>query len=170
MKKIVLGIFIFLFSFYVHASESPRAYATLGAAFLTFDDGLDTIEPTQIIGRLGYDFNENIGIGVEGGFSLIEDELYGVDFDVSTLFFYLKGSLPVSEDVKIYGMIGPTNTEVTGSSGGISVSADDDDTGIGLGFEKALESSAFSIDYIKYNDNDGVDAYAFNISTIRNLC
>ncbi len=164
MNKLIAGIFTLLISFAATAQEEkPKAYWSLGGSLLTFDDGVDSIEPIQVFGRLGYDFNANFGIGVEGGFSLIDDDIGGVDFDVTTIFFYLKGSIPVGDDAKIYALIGPTNVEVTGSLGGFSLSADDDDTGIGFGFEKVIDSYSISVDYIIYNDNSGVDVDAINL-------
>lgn len=171
MQKLIVGILILFISFAATAQEGPRAYWTLGGSFLTFDDGSDSIKPKQVFGRLGYDFNANIGIGFEGGFSLIDDELLGVDFDVSTTFIYLKGSIPIGNDAKLYAMIGPTNVELTGTLGGFSISADDSGTGIGFGFEKTLRSdAAFSIDYIKYTDEfEGfsVDVDAINLGFVK---
>jgi len=166
MNKLSAGILTLIITFAATAQEAPRAYWTLGGSLLTFDDGVDSIEPIQVFGRLGYDFNANFGIGVEGGFSLIDDEIGGVDFDVSTIFFYLKGSIPVGDDAKIYAMIGPTNVELTGEFGGFSISADDDDTGIGFGFEKAIDSYSISVDYIIYNDNSGIDVSAINLGFV----
>ena len=166
MKKIIAGVLASLISFAATAQESPRTYWTLGGSLLTFDDGFDTIDPIQVFGRLGYDFNANIGIGLEFGLSLIEDEVLGVDFDVTTTFLYLKGSIPIGDDAKLYAMIGPTNVDLTGSLGGFSASADDDDTGIGFGYEKALGTSSFSVDYIIYNDNSGVDVTAFSLGFV----
>ena len=168
MKKLITGILalLFSFSFTAPAQAEPSSYWTLGGSLLTFDDGFDTIEPVQIFGRLGYDLNANIGIGVEGGFSLIEDELAGVDFDVTTTFLYLKGSLPVGDGAKIYAMVGPTNVELTGTFGGFSASVDDDDTGFGFGYESKLNSHSFTIDYIMYNNNTGVDVSAINVGYV----
>ena len=166
MKRLIAGILTLLFSFAAPAQARPSSYWTLGGSLLTFDGGGEPIEPVQIFGRLGYDFNANIGIGVEGGFSLIEDEILGVDFDVTTAFFYLKGSLPLGDGAKIYAMAGPTNVELTGSLGGFSVSSDDDDTGFGFGYEKKLSTHSFSIDYIMYNNNTGVDVSAINIGYV----
>jgi len=163
MKKFYIVLLLTFFSFSAVAQDTPGVYASFGGGLLSFDDGVDTIEPKQLIARLGYDFNANIGVGIEGGFSLIEDDLYGVDFDVSTLFIYLKGAIPVGNGGKIYGLIGSANTELTGTAFGISVSADDDDTAMGIGFEAA---NGFLIDYIKYNDNDGIDVTSFNIGVI----
>ncbi|HUV20602.1 MAG TPA: outer membrane beta-barrel protein [Gammaproteobacteria bacterium] len=163
MKIIASGILALFISFTASAQEEPHAYWALGGSLLTFDDGFDSIEPKQVFGRLGYEFNANFGIGFEGGFSLIEDEVFGVDFDVSTTFFYLRASIPIGSDSKLYAMIGPTNVEITASAGGGSLSADDNDTGIGFGFENNLGTSSIFVDYIIYNDNDGVDVYAINL-------
>lgn len=167
MKKFATGILALLISFTATAQEEPHAYWSLGGSLLTFDDGFDSINPKQLFGRLGYDFNANVGIGFEGGFSLIEDDLNGIDYDVSTTFFYLRGGMPVGSDSKLYAMIGPTNVELTGSAGGLSISADDNDIGIGFGFEKNQGASSFFVDYIKYNDDEGVDVYAINLGISR---
>lgn len=121
MKNLFAGILTLVFSFAAVAQEAPRAYWTLGGGLLTFDDGFDSIKPKQLFGRLGYDFNANIGVGFEGGFSLIDDEVSGVDFDVSTTFFFLKGSIPIGDDSKLYVMVGPTNVELTGTLSNVSV-------------------------------------------------
>ena len=164
MKKLYLAILLSFLSFPVVAQNMGSGYATVGGGLLTFDDGVDSIEPKQLFGRFGYDFNASIGIGVEAGFSLIEDDLGGVDFDVTTVFIFLKGALPVGNGNKIYGMIGGTNVELTATASGpfgeVSISADDNDTGMGIGFEA---SNGLFVDYIIYNDNDGVDVTSVNI-------
>jgi hypothetical protein len=167
MKKIIAGILASFISFAAPAQEGPRTYWTLGGSLLTFDDGFDTINPIQVFGRLGYDFNAYVGIGAELGFSLIEDELSGIDYSVTTTFFYLKGSIPVGDNSKLYAMIGPSNVELTASFGGFSASIDDDDTGIGFGFEKTLASdSVISVDYIAYYDDFGLDVSAINLGFV----
>ena len=166
MKKIIAGILLLIISFTANAQEGPRTYWALGGSLLTFDAGGTTVDPINVFGRLGYDFNENIGVGVEGSFSLIEDEIGGADISVSTTFFYLKGSIPVGDDAKVYAMIGPANHEITFSAGGISLSFDDDDTGIGFGFEKTLDTFSISVDYITYYDKLGIDVNAFNLGLV----
>jgi opacity protein-like surface antigen len=175
MKKVFLfiGTIGLFFSISALAEEdgtrAPGAgpnYA-FGGGFLTFDDGQDTISPTQLVARIGYDINENFGVGGEIGFSLLKDSIGNVDFDVTTTFLYLKGGIPIQEDAKIYAMIGSTNTKLTGSAsvGGItaSASADDNDTGFGFGFEKSFGRNGFAVDYVKYNDNEGVDVHSINL-------
>ena len=163
MRSLLLlsSALMLVFSAQLRAAEG--AYGGFGGGLLTFDDGVDEVKPKQLFGRLGYNFNDYIGLGFEGGFSLIDDELYGVDFDVTTTFFYLRGSIPISDTANVYVLIGPTNVELTGSSGGASISADDDDTGTGFGFETQLETVSFFVDYITYFDDDGVDVTSINL-------
>jgi hypothetical protein len=156
------------------AQEAPRAYWGAGGALMTLDDGFDSFEPINAFGRVGYDFNAYIGVGAEVSFSLIEDDVAGIDFSVDTRFFFLKGSLPIGDGAKLYAMIGPSNVELTGSIGGFSVSLDDSDIGIGFGFEKSLNDSfGISVDYINYYNDSGfdvisadVDVDAFNIGVV----
>jgi opacity protein-like surface antigen len=166
MKILLVLASVLLLSVSTQLRAAEGAYGAVGGGLLTFDDGVDELEPKQLFGRLGYNFNDYIGLGFEGGFSLIEDEEFGVDFDVTTIFFYLRGSVPVGEKSSVYVLIGPTNVELTGSSGGTSLSVDDDDTGIGFGFETPLESVSFFVDYITYFDDDGVDVTSINLGIV----
>ncbi len=163
MKRIISLLAVLLLMTVSNSYAAPGAYGAVGGGLMNFDDGFDSIKPKQLIFRLGYDFNDYFGLGYEGGFSLIKDDLFGVDYDVTTSFFYLKGSYPVSNNAKIYLLAGPTNVELTGEVGGFSVSADDDDTGIGFGFETQLTSARLFFDYITYNNNDGADVSSLNL-------
>ncbi len=162
MKKLLFGLIVLIFPLSVFASNTGGYYA-LGGGMLSFDDSVDTIEPKQIVARVGYDFNEFIGLGFEGSFSLITDELQGVDFDVFTSFIYLKLGVPLGDSARIYAMFGSTNVELTGTYNDYSVSTDDDDTGTGFGMEFNLDQGAFFIDYIKYYEGNGVDVGSVNI-------
>ncbi|MEM7563530.1 MAG: porin family protein [Pseudomonadota bacterium] len=166
MKPIVALVFVLLMLLSRPAFATDGFYASVSGGLLTFDDGVDTIKPKQLSGRLGYNFNDYIGIGFEGGFSLLEDELFGFDWDVTTTFIYLRGSLPISETASIYLLAGPTDVSVTGTSGAFSITADDDDTGTGFGFETRLDTVSVYVDYITYNDNEGVEVDAFNIGVV----
>lgn len=166
MKKLLLLVSALILTVSAQSRAAEGAYGAFGGGLLTFDDGFDEVKPKQLLGRLGYNFNDYFGIGFEGGFSLIEDELDDVDFDVTTTFFYLRGSIPVSETADVYLLIGSTNVELTGSSGGISLSADDDDTGTGFGFETRLDTVSLFVDYITYFDDDGVDVTSINLGVV----
>ncbi len=135
----------------------------IGGALMSFDDSVDEVEPKNAFFRLGVSLNEYVDLGGEISITLLPDEISDVDFDVDTTFFYLKLNAPLDSGAKIYLMVGPSDVELTGSSGGISISADDSDTGIGFGFETPLDSGAFfQFDYIRYFDDDGVDVIGIN--------
>ena len=166
MRNFWLLAFVLL-SVSTQLRASEGAYGSIGAGFLTFDaGGSEDVETTQLMGRLGYNFNEYFGIGLESGFSLVEDEISGVDFDVTTTLFFLRGSIPVGDSSSLYVLAGPSNVELTGSFGGLSISGDDDDTGIGFGFETELDSVSFFIDHITYFDDDDVEVTSINLGAV----
>lgn len=162
MKKFFLSVLLLISSFSVFA-DNTGGYIALGGGSLSFDDSVDTIQPKQVVGRIGYDFNQYLGVGFEGSFSLIPDEVYGVDFDVTTTFFYLRAGLPLGDTAKIYAMFGSTNVELTGTYNDYSISGDENGTGTGAGMEFNLGDGAIFIDYINYYKKDGVDVGSFNV-------
>jgi hypothetical protein len=171
MKKLIVGILALFLSFSALA-ERPRddgvkkAYLGFGGSVFNFDDGTDTIKPINVFGRLGYDWVSWFGIGIEGGTSVVKDKFSGVDFGVSTTFIYLRFGIPVATKSKIYLMAGPSRVDLKGTAGGVSASVDDDDIGVGLGYEHYFESYGFTIDYIQYYDNNNVDVGAVNIGLV----
>jgi len=135
----------------------------------TFDDGATTIKPINAYLRVGHDFNKYIGIGLEGNFTLIEDGiLSGISFGIDSIFAYLKGSIPVGENARIYAMVGPSTVEITGNAFFIfSASESDNDTATGIGFEYSFgPKQSFTADHINYYGKNGVDASAFNLGYI----
>ena len=143
-------------------------YWSLGGSAVEFDDSVDSITPKNIYGRIGYNFNDHFGIGGDFGFSLIEDDISGVDFGVDTTFLFVKGAININESVAIYGMIGPTNVGLTATVNDISASADDNDNGLGFGIEILLESgSSFHIEHITFFDKNNVEVTGLNIGIVR---
>ncbi len=150
----------------IHAG--PGWFLGGGGALVSFDDGIDEINPTNAFIRGGVALNQYIDLGVEFSFTLIPDELSGVDFDVDTTFFYLKGNLPVGERAKLYVLFGSSDVELTASVGNASLTADDHDTGIGAGIEYQLRDSLFfTADYINYFDDAGVTSDAVNVGVVK---
>lgn len=142
-----------------------NGYWGVGGSLINFDDGADEIDPKNGLLRLGYEINQHFEIGGEISLTLISDEFEGVDFDVDSTFFYIKLNAVLDGGNRVYVMAGPTDVELTGSSGGVSISADDSDTGIGLGFQiKAASGGYWAFDYIRYFDDDGVEVTGLNFS------
>lgn len=143
-------------------------YVDGGISFIDFDDGTDSISPTNLYIRGGYQFNQYFNAGLESSVTISSDSLdYApeVEFDVDTFTFYIRGGVPVSESVWLYGQIGRTNTELTAEYLGVEVSEDDNDTMFGFGAEIDVGSgnTYLSLNYSMYNNNDGVDVTGINL-------
>jgi len=165
MKNIILLGIALLFS---ASSSAQNWYAGGGASFVTFDDGIDTLSPTNIYLRGGYQFNQYFNIGLESSVTVSPDQIPsvpGVDFDVTVVTFYVRGGIPVNESIWVYGQLGSTNTELTGEFQGVEASIDDTDIMYGLGADIDLgsKSTYLALNYSVYNNNDGVDITAFNL-------
>lgn len=164
-KHLVLFTLALLFNTSAYAQNW---YVDGGAGFIKFDDGTESISPTNLYIRGGYQFNQYFNIGLEASTTISSDQidsLPGVDFDVDAVTFYVRGGVPVNESIWLYGQIGRTNTELTGEFQGIEVSEDDNDTMFGFGVDVDLGSSGtyLALNFSKYNNNDGVDVNAFNL-------
>ena len=94
-KWLLSGKLTFKFSLATTAQGEPRTYWTFGGSLMAYEVGSVSIEPINVFGRVGHDFNENIGIGFEGSFSMLEDELIGFDWSLTTTFICLKASMAI---------------------------------------------------------------------------
>lgn len=163
-KNNLLLCFAMLFS---TSSWAENWYVDGGLGFVTFDDGVDKLSPTNIYIRGGYIINPNFNIGIESNVTASPDQIPGfpVDFDVDIGTIYIRAGAPVSNTVRLYGQLGSSTTTLTGESGGISVSTDDSDIMMGFGAEVDLGrgSTYLAINYSIYYDDDGVDVTGFNL-------
>ncbi len=164
-KNILLLSTALLFS---TSALADNWYIDGGAGFITFDDGTDTLSPTNIYLRGGYRVNQYFNVGLESSTTVSSDQLSGfpgMDFDVDAVTLYVRGGMPVTESVWLYAQLGRTNTELTAEYLGVQVSEDDNDTMYGLGADVDLGSKNLylALNYSMYNNNDGVDVTAFNL-------
>ena len=164
-RNILILAIPLLFSTSIYAQNW---YADGGLGLIKFDDGADSISPTNLYIRGGYQFNQYFNIGLESSATISSDQidnLPGVDFDVDAVTFYIRGGVPVNESIWLYGQIGRTKTELTAEFLGTEVSDDDTDTSYGFGAEIDLGSKTtyLALNYSMYNNNDGVDVTALNL-------
>jgi hypothetical protein len=151
------------------SASAENWYIDGGAGFIKFDDGTDSISPTNIYLRGGYRINQYFNLGLESSTTVSSDQIPsipGVDFNIDVVTFYVRGGLPVNESIWIYAQLGRSNTKLSADiPGGLSVSEDDNDTMYGLGAEidLGLKSTYLALNYSAYNNNDGVDVTAFNL-------
>lgn len=166
MKKNILLLSATLL--FCTSASAENWYVDGGAGFINFDDGTDTISPTNIYLRGGYQFNQYFNVGLESSTTVSSDQLSdfpGVDFDVDVVTLYVRAGVPVGESIWVYGQLGRSNTELTGQALGIKASQDDNDTMYGVGADVDLGSKNLylALNYSSYNNNDGVDVTAFNL-------
>ena len=166
MKK--NGFLICLALLFSSSCLAEEWYVDGGFGFVNFDDGVDELSPTNIYIRGGYIINPNFNIGIEANVTVSPDQIPGapgVDFDVDIGTIYVRAGAPVGENSMVYGQLGSSNTTLTASSGGYSLSADDRDMMLGFGAEIGLgnDSMYLAINYSIYNNNDGVDVTGFNL-------
>ncbi len=165
-KNILLFCLAMVFS---SSSLAENWFIDGGLGFVTFDDGVDEVSPTNIYFRGGYKINKNFDIGLEANVTVDSDSItYAgttVDFDVDIVTFFARGGGFVSDNVWLYGQVGSSNTELTGEAGGFSVSEDDTDVMFGFGAEIGLGggSTYLALNYSIYNGNNGVDVTGFNL-------
>jgi len=172
MSKLLAGFLVLILSFTAMA-ERPAArvsnkntYLAFGVSSVRLTESVGSVSPFNIYGRLGHDFNRYIGIGFEGGGTLLEDDFQDIDFGINTLFGYLRLIAPIGDKSKIYAMVGPSNVKLTASIAGSSIKVDDDDTAYGIGFERDFDGYGMTIDYISYYSNQSIDVEGFSIGLI----
>lgn len=150
------------------SASAENWYIDGGAGFIKFDDGTDSISPTNVYLRGGYRINQYFNLGLESSTTVSSDQIPsapGVDFSVDAVTLYVRGGLPVNESIWIYAQLGRTNTKLTGEFQGVKVSEDNNDTmyGVGAEIDLGLKSTYLALNYSAYNNNDGVDVTAFNL-------
>lgn len=166
MKKLIFSLVL---SLTLCNSASARDwYFDGGLGLLKFDDSTDSVKPTNLYLRGGYQFNKYFNVGLEASTTIYPDQVDSapdVDFDVDTLTFYGRAGIPVNRYLWIYAQLGRTNTELTASFSGNSNSEDNNDTMYGVGAEiyPFSEPVYLALNYSSYNDNGGVKVVAVNL-------
>jgi hypothetical protein len=166
MKKFILLLSLSLI--FGNSAFARDWYFDGGLGLMKFDDGTDSVSPTNLYLRGGYQFNKYFNVGLESNFTVSPDQVAaapGVDFDVDTLTFYGRAGVPVNRYLWVYGQLGRTNAELTANFSGNNSSEDNNDTMYGVGAEiYPFKIPAYiALNYSSYNDNGGVKVTAFNL-------
>lgn len=125
----------------------------------TYDaSGFDSdLNPTAIIGRLGYFVVDNFAVEGRLGFGVGDDSDFGVDFEIDSIAgLYGVGHLPLGDVASVYAIAGFSRGEATVSDPWGSFS--DDDTGFSYGvglqakFAPTLSGHAEYMSYLNKSD------------------
>jgi hypothetical protein len=121
-------------------NSAPYAGVSIGQLRYN-EDGLDTITPTTGMFVAGVPLSPNLAVEgrIGGGLSSSETNTYGVQ--VNSLFAgYLKGSLPLSSGVSLYGLAGLASVDYRRDFGLINAHDSGFSYGLGVDFELAGRS------------------------------
>ena len=150
------------------AAGQGEKYGGLQYALVTYDEeGLDDVEPTALVGKLGVFVNDNVAIEGRIGFGLQDDTVdigpFEVDFEVDSLLgIYGVLYSSMESDTAFYGVLGYTQGELEGSAFGVTVS--EDESGLSYGF--GVNFGAFNLEYMSYLDEDDFEATAISLGFV----
>jgi len=157
-------------------------YAGLGASvastreadinFFDVEEGQDRTGDITLVA--GYDINEYVAIEGRYQFSVAEENI----LDKTSWGIFVKPQYPVTEDFKVYGLLGFGGLDVSGTNlAGSSIAADDTGFQWGLGASyEVYENISIFIDYLNIatgmpttafvTSNVDIDSDAFTIGVI----
>ncbi|MBS0394073.1 MAG: porin family protein [Proteobacteria bacterium] len=123
------------------------------------EDGLDTMSPTIIEGRIGQEFNPYFAIEGRLGTGISRDESGGNSTSVQLMYgAYAKGILPVSPMFSVYGIAGVAGTQLHHNYPDFSTT----DTGLsfGVGGELRINRAASAtLEWARLHDGSNAGYY-----------
>lgn len=152
------------------ASTNAGAYVNLNVG--TVD--ADNIDPKVIGGRLGYRFND--WIGVEGelatGLKSDKDTVAGVDVSYKlkhSADAYLVGFAPIAPNTDLIARIGYGTTKIRAKASGVSASDSEESFNFGVGAQHHFDGmNGVRVDYTRKEfGNGGVDANIWSVGYSR---
>lgn len=156
-KRYVVGL-LFNLLLFNNSYADDGLFIGAGAGLVGFDDEVDVVDTGNLYFRLGYSFGEYIDIGADYSFTLLTDDINDVDHDLDIAFAYIKGNIPLSENSKLYLMLGATRVKITEGVRFGSSSFEDDGSGVGIGIQvNSDDESYFTAEYVVYYDDDEFD-------------
>lgn len=152
-RSVLIGI-VLVFSGNLFAGP----YLGVGASLLSADDSFDEAKPVNAFLRAGLALNRHFEIGGELSYTLIEDDVLGIDYDVDTRFIFLQANIVMNSGTKLYFMVGRSEITITSTSGPLDIEDDDTGTGYGIGLQFPGAGNSYgAIDYINYYDRSEFD-------------
>ncbi len=134
------------------SAQDSNAYINIGVDAVEFD-------AYNISAKLGYNFNENLGIEGQGAFGIIDDKIDIEDQEVnsgvdSSFGAFLIGRIPAGENFDLFARAGYAFTKVGFSSGPVEIDLDFDGFAFGAGGQYWLnEVSGIRLEYTRYDNN-----------------
>ncbi|SHI02081.1 porin family protein [Ferrimonas marina] len=126
------------------------------------------VTPVGINLQGGYRFSPFVGLELRAGTGISRDDAASVEVGVEhNLGAYLNAGVPLSDWVRLYGLLGYTTGEVEISVSGQSRTQQEQDLSYGAGFGLgATEQLSVTIEYMQWIDKGGVDVSGLTLGVI----
>jgi len=146
--------------FYAGLGASVASTREADTNFFDVEDGQDRTGDIALVA--GYDINEYVAVEGRYQFSVAEENI----LDKKSWGIFVKPQYPVTEDFKVYGLLGFGGLDVSGTNHlGANIAADDTGFQWGLGASyEVYENISIFIDYL--NIASGMPTTAFVTSNV----
>jgi len=174
MRNVLLATAAFTLIAAPAMAQNPPANPVTGSIGYTQFDG-DTASLGAITGRVGYDFNRNIGIEGEASIGVKDDDftLAGVDGSIEHEYdaaVYGVAKLPVNENFELFGRVGYGTTSVKADLAGFEASEDGDSINYGVGANYFIDGrNGVRADWTRrdFRGDDAGEADTYGLSYVR---
>lgn len=160
MKKLTL-VFLLLLTSNTYAYESGDTYLGIQVGQSELEiDGLDDIENTYGLVRLGIYLNSAMALELRYGDGIDDDTLMGVDYSIDRIAgLYALYHLELGSAFSIYGLVGYSEADLKAEANGGSVIEKEDDISYGIG----LDLGNINIEYIQVLEGSDYEVTAASI-------
>ncbi len=140
------------------AASATGGYWGIGLSGVRSEDELgDAIEPRNLYAQFGHDFTDHVGMEAQTSITLADDEFEGIDWSAALVGLYVKGTLPVSESVKLSVLGGYASVDLAADVGFGYVSTDESGPSYGFGADFGITGGIdLSVRYMRYLEEDGL--------------
>lgn len=146
-------------------ASAEGIYAGFGLGGVKAKINGESATSTNVVGLVGYEFNEYISAEGEASFVVSDGSVSGVDVGTQYMGAFVKFALPTSGSFTPHARIGYVKGKATASSGGVSESVDDTEFSYGIGGEYDFGSSSLRVDYSVANF-DGLKMSSLSITNV----
>jgi len=163
MKFLKLALAATVVSAFSASANAQDSNVYINAGVQTFE--FDTY---NILGRVGYNFNEYFGVEGEASIGISGDEVDGIDVDTPYSFGgYLTGRYPVSDQFDLFARVGYNVVNVEIDNGFDEADEDFDGFAIGGGVQYNFDDvNGVRLGYT-YNDGGDLEADVIDLVYVR---
>ena len=164
-KYLISAVAATLISTPVFATEAGEGYVGGQFSRVTYESFGTDVNPSAVIGRVGYFLVDNFAVEGRLGFGIDDDSELGVDFEVDSIAgLYGVGHLPLGDVASVYAVAGFSRGEATISGTGFSESDDDTDFSYGVGLQaKFTPTLSGHVEYMSYLDKSDYEITAIGL-------